>query len=279
MKNKNLTGLLLRVGMNKNIVLAILFLILNHFVQAQTQKDTISQRIILIGDAGQLTDGHHPVVDAVRSHITLDNKTTILYLGDNLYPKGLPGDEFFTYIKQRSVLDSQLSIADGTPAKILMIPGNHDWENGGKDGLATVMREQEYVDFFPKNNKNIKFWPEDGCPGPKEISLGNDVTLILFDSQWWLHPNDKPGLESDCDCKTKEELVSRIADIAGRNAKKLVILACHHPFKSNGPHGGFFDLKQHVFPFTDIFRALIYRCRLLALFIPLPGVYLAHHRI
>jgi hypothetical protein len=242
---------------NKKIVWAVFFLLMNLCIRAQ--KDTISQRIILIGDAGQLTDGRHPVVDAVRNLIPLDNKTTILFLGDNLYPKGLPGEEFNTYPIERSVLDSQLSIADGTPAKIFMIPGNHDWENGGRDGFATVVREQLYVDYYPK--KNIKFWPEDGCPGPKEISLGNEVTLILFDSQWWLQPNDKPGIESDCDCKTKDELVSKIAEIAGRNSKKLVILACHHPFKSNGPHGGFFTLKQHIFPFTDIFSGA---------YIPLP---------
>ena len=29
-------------------------------------EDTIMQRIVLIGDAGQLTNGTHPVVDAVK---------------------------------------------------------------------------------------------------------------------------------------------------------------------------------------------------------------------
>jgi Calcineurin-like phosphoesterase len=240
---------LLRVGMNKNILLAGLLLLLNCSLHAQT--DTISQRIILIGDAGQLTNGRHPIVEAVRRLIPLDKKTTVLYLGDNLYEKGLPGEEFTTYKSYRSVLDSQVSIADGTPSKVYMIPGNHDWENGSRNGLETVTREQQYVDFLLKDN--VKFLPEDGCPGPFAINLGDDVTIIVFDSQWWLHPFDKPGIESDCDCKTKDELVTRIADLASRNAKKLVILACHHPFRSNGVHGGFFTWKQHIFPFTDIF--------------------------
>ncbi len=240
--------LFLRVRLNSKIVLTWLLLMLNWCLHAQ--KDTISQRIILIGDAGKLTDGRHPVVDAVKKTIPLDNKTTIMYLGDNLYEKGLPGEEFLNYDKDRSVLDTQISIADGTPSKVYMIPGNHDWENGGRNGFATVVREQLYVDFL--RQKNVKYLPEDGCPGPIEVSLGSDVTIIIFDSQWWLHPYDKPGIESDCDCKTEDELVSKIADIAARNAKKLVILACHHPFKSNGVHGGFFKLKQHIFPFTEI---------------------------
>ena len=116
-----------------------------------------------------------------------------------------------------------------------------------------------YVDFLGKTNVN--FDPEDGCPGPVEVFLGNDVTLILFDSQWWLHPHDKPEIESDCNCKTKEELVTQIGDIATRNSKKLVLLACHHPFKSNGMHGGYYTFKQHIFPLTDMQKNL---------YIPLP---------
>ena len=100
----------------------------------KAQEDTISQRIVLIGDAGQLTNGKHPVVDAVRNLIKLDKKTTVLFLGDNLYKAGLPNDQSSTYTYARAVLDSQLSVADGTPAKVYMIPGNHDWENGGRGG-------------------------------------------------------------------------------------------------------------------------------------------------
>src|SRR4030095_8377572 len=78
------------------------------------------------------------------------------------------------------------------------------------------------------------------------------VTLVIFDSQWWLYTYDKPGIESDCDSKTEDELLSQIEDIVTRNSKKLVLLASHHPFKSNSVHGGFFQLKHHIFPFTDI---------------------------
>ena len=29
-------------------------------------------------------------------------------------------------------------------------------------------------------------------------------------------------------------------------------MTCHHPFMSNGIHGGYYGLKQHIFPFTDM---------------------------
>lgn len=246
------------MAMKKITGLFILFsFVFHNSLTAQT--DTIIQRIVLIGDGGELTNGHHPVVDAIRKFVKLDNKTTVLFLGDNIYDAGLPDDQSSKYKAAKAVLDSQLSVADNTDARVIMIPGNHDWHNGKRDGYETIIREQVYFDII--NKPNVEFWPKDGCPGPVAIDLGKDVTLLIFDSQWWLQKYDKPGIESDCDCKTNEELLTQIEDIANRNSKKLLLVASHHPFKSNSVHGGYFPLKQHIFPFTDIKKSL---------YIPLP---------
>ena len=245
--------------MKKYIVLSCCLVMMCMTLKAQT--DTIARRIILIGDAGQLTDGRHPVVDAVKNNIPLDKKTTVLYLGDNLYKHGLPDIENSGYDISRAILDSQVSIAKNTPAKVIMIPGNHDWHNGNRNGYDAVVRQQLYVDFIKMDSVDAKFEPENGCPGPEVVNIGNDIILLIFDSQWWLHPYDKPGIESDCDCKTEIEVVSKIREIATKNTDKLIIVADHHPFKSNGVHGGFFTFKQHLFPFTDIKPSL---------YVPLP---------
>ena len=213
--------------MKKNIILIGCLLLLNISLSAQgdtlakrkAHEDTIAQRIVLIGDAGQLTNGKHPIADAVRNFITRDKKTTVLFLGDNLYRNGLPDDQSTTYNRDRAVLDSQLSVVDGSPSKVIMIPGNHDWQNGSRGGYDAILREQLYVDII--HQKNADFQPKDGCPGPVEISIGSNITLIVFDSQWWLHPFDKPEIESDCPFKTKDELVAQIGEIAARNSKIL----------------------------------------------------------
>ena len=208
----------------KKITWLYIYLLLGfHFsLNAQTgqttQADTISQRIVLIGDAGELTNGRHPVVEAIKQFIKLDKKTTVLFLGDNLYDTGLPDDQSELYQAAKAVLDSQLSVVENTQARVIMIPGNHDWSNGSRNGYETIIREQVYVDIL--NKPNVGFYPKDGCPGPIEIPLGNDVTIVIFDSQWWLHPYEKPGIESDCDCKTNEELLTQIEDIVTRNSKK-----------------------------------------------------------
>ncbi|MDQ6814810.1 MAG: metallophosphoesterase [Bacteroidota bacterium] len=227
----------------------------------RAQSDTMQAKLILIGDAGDFKGGRHPVIDAVRETTKFDKKTTVLYLGDNLYTTGLPDDQYSFYDIRRSVLDTQMAIANGTDARVFFIPGNHDWDKGGKGGWDAIRRQQQYIDS--KGGKNVKFYPEDGCGGPVEVALSEDVTMILFDSQWWIHPYDKPGVESDCPYKTQLEVLNQIGDILTKNSKKLVILACHHTFRSYGIHGGYFTLKQHIFPFTDAIPKM---------YIPLPGI-------
>lgn len=216
---------------------------------AFSQADSIESRIILIGDAGQLTNGRHPVVTAARQTIPFDEKTTILFLGDNLYKTGLPDDIMPTYELAKAPLDSQIEIAKGTKANVYFMPGNHDWNNGSQNGYAAILREQRYVNLLAHDN--VKFFPQDGCPGPVEVPINDDVSVLIMDSQWWVHEYDKPGIESDCPFKTKDEVLNEIDDILAKNSKKLTVFAFHHPLRSYGIHGGYFTIKQHIFPFTD----------------------------
>ncbi len=225
------------------------------------QQDSLQARVVLIGDAGAFVTngktakevqsfGKHPVIEAVKNYIKLDKKTVIVYLGDNLYKEGLPDDQTLGYAQAKAVLDTQINVARNTGAKIIFIPGNHDWNNGGPHGFDAILREEQYINYLGDNN--VRFFPGGGCPGPIEVPISEDVTLVVMDSQWWLHESDKPGVESDCPTKTEDELLVQLEDILQKNSKKLVIFACHHPFKSYGIHGGNFNIKQHIFPLTDL---------------------------
>src|SRR4051812_17774954 len=121
-----------------------------------TQKDSLQARLVLVGDAGDFKKGGHPVIDAVKETIQFDKKTTVLFLGDNLYTTGLPDEQSPEYDERRSVLDTQIAIANGTDAKVYFIPGNHDWDNGHQGGWQAIVRQQQYVDA--KGGKNVKFY-------------------------------------------------------------------------------------------------------------------------
>lgn len=237
------------------------FFLLCFFVSNVFAQDSLEARIILIGDAGKLTNGRHPVVDAVKSKIPIDDKTTVVYLGDNLYSNGLPDNSLPTFAFAKAPLDSQITIVRGTNAKVFFIAGNHDWANAGLDGYNSIVRVQAYIDFL--SNKNVSMQPRDGCPGPVAVDLSENTVLVMLDSQWWLQEYFKPGIESDCSAKTKEEVLVQLEDILQKNSDKLILFATHHPFRSYGPHGGYFTLKQHIFPFTDINPKL---------YIPLPVI-------
>lgn len=230
-------------------------------LNVSAQADSVKTRIVLVGDAGALVDGKSLVLDAIRKNVKLDEKTVVIYLGDNLYDAGLPDETYISYSDVKAALDSQINLVRGTKAKAYMIPGNHDWENGSARGYEAIVRQQRYVDLH--GDGKLEFYPKGGCPGPVEVPVGDDIVLILMDSQWWIHENDKPGVESDCDYKTQDEVINELSEILTRNFNKLVILATHHPFKSNGPHGGYFTFRQHLFPFTD---------RRENLYIPLPVI-------
>lgn len=243
--------------MLKRLILFILLSTLNYtaaLCQAKIENDTIAAKIVLIGDAGSLIAGSPSVLNSAKKHFSFNEKTTVIFLGDNLYDYGLPDETYSRYALIKAALDSQINLINGTKAKAIMIPGNHDWANGGSEGLANVVRQQQYVDRF--SAQNLNYLPKQGCPGPEEVRIRKDVTLLVFDSQWWLHTNEKPGIESDCSTKTEDEMIEELKEKLNKNFDKLVVLAMHHPFKSNGPHGGFYTLKQHIFPLTDLRKNL-----------------------
>lgn len=228
-------------------------------VHAQT--DNVVHRIILIGDAGELhQDGRNPVIDAVRQRYNMqDARNTVIYLGDNVYPFGLPDEADKRYPQAKEILDYEVGLVRNTAANAIFIPGNHDWNKMKPNGWAIVRNEQQYVDSL--SLPNVRFLPQDGCPGPVEVPINNNVTLIVMDSEWWLFPYLKPGAGSSCECKDKEEVITSLSDMVARNRGKLILFATHHPFRSHGIHGGYYTIKQHIFPFTDLKPGL---------YIPLP---------
>lgn len=229
----------------------------------EVMDDSIASRFVIIGDAGDpggIKDGKALVIDAVRKMIPLNKKTTVLFMGDNLYSNGLPCEGDVCYLPGVAALDTQAYLVKGTDATAYFMPGNHDWANGKPEGYDNILRQATYINSIAAN---IKFLPEDGCPGPVEVKVSKDVVMIIMDSEWWLLRSGKPGIESDCGFKTEDEVLEGIKDILSNNTDKLIVFACHHPFKSTGVHSGYYGIKQHIFPFTDINKNL---------YIPLPFI-------
>ena len=226
------------------------------------QQDPVVKRLFLVGDAGQLgDDGHHPVCDWLKAHINWDDTSNVLvYLGDNIYPQGMPADGSSKVEAARKILDYQVSVVAGKQARAFFVPGNHDWKQGKVGGWEQLKNEETYIGSLGLSN--VQLLPAGGCPGPVAVPLGDKVVLVCMDSQWWLQDDkDRPGEQSGCDCKDEKSVLNALKDIVSLYPDKLIVLAMHHPFYTHGEHGGYYTLKQHIFPLTDLSSGL---------YIPLP---------
>ncbi|MDN3668869.1 BamA/TamA family outer membrane protein [Echinicola jeungdonensis] len=226
----------------------LLFFLLTAFANGQELK----QRLYLVGDGGELENGLHPISSLIEQIMEEEDeqvRSELIILGDNIYPKGMPiiGDE--ARLESENILKAQVWPAQFVEGQVWLIPGNHDWKKGKDGGWEAILRSQAFIDSL--HIKNLNWVPKDACPGPYVSNFNEEALLVFIDSQWWLHSNEKPGIDSDCECKSEEELLERIRDIFENNREKMIMLVMHHPLKTFGEHNGAFSWKDHIFPLTS----------------------------
>lgn len=207
--------------------------------------------VYLIGDAGKVTVNEATYKKFLQQQVNDSVPSAIVFLGDNIYPKGMPGTQHKKRVKSEEILQASVNLVPGFKGEIIFVPGNHDWKRGNPQGLNFILNQQAWIDSLHKSN--IKLLPGDGCPGPTEVALNDNLVLVIIDTQWWLHPWNKPeGETSLCECKTRADLLVLVEDALRRNADKRVIVAAHHPLITYGEHGGVYGFKDHVFPLTEL---------------------------
>lgn len=262
--------------------------------ESKTPPDTsrIKYSVYLIGDAGEnkgkrmvptlklLRNMIYDKIDTVLANPRLDsttqavcydtsftchsveNNNSIIFLGDNIYHYGLPPEDDKNRKEKERIIDQQLEVVKYFNGNVFFVPGNHDWNQSRKGGLAAINRQEKYIETA-LNDPN-SFLPSNGCPGPVERHITNDLTIIFIDSEWWLYPHEdeKPiGIDNGCNINDKFDFTVQLADIIDRNKNKNIIIAQHHPLFTNGNHGGHYSIKDYFFPLTLVYPNL---------YIPLP---------
>ncbi|QIA06950.1 hypothetical protein [Draconibacterium halophilum] len=114
---------------------------------------------------------------------------------------------------------------ENTP--LLFTNGIKEWNNGKKQ---TKKVRKAIRNYFPDNEVYTNDW---GCPGPTEVQLSDQLTVILIDTYWWLTALDtrygKCGIEKD------EDVFIWLQDALRLNENKTVIVVGYHPIESVGP--------------------------------------------
>jgi hypothetical protein len=182
-------------------------------------------------------------------------ESTILFLGDNIYPVGLPpeGDRRRTHAEQ--VLETQLAMLKGHKGRTIYLSGNHDWNKGRSGGYASVLRQEEYL--LERLGDPDGYLPRQGCPGPVPVQVAEGVLLIVINTQWWVQRGEKPnGQGTACEAGDADAFFFRLKTLLSQNQHQRILLAAHHPLYSNALHGGKFNAKQHLFPLTAVHKKI-----------------------
>jgi hypothetical protein len=222
----------------------------------------VQHSIYLVGDAGNVNvASEKDLLFHLQNELqSAEENSSLIFLGDNIYPNGLPPKEDkVARADAEQKLMSQINILEDFSGASYIIPGNHDWRSGG---IKAIKRQEKFVE--KALGRGNFFLPDNACGDPTWVDLSDDLGMIVLDSEWWLSNwNKQPGINNDCDVKSRAEMMSAYLNLLKKKRDKVIIVAFHHPLFTNGPHGGNFAPKTHIFPLTEFSHNA---------WVPLPGL-------
>ena len=225
-------------------VVAILFsLTINNNLHAQT-KQAKKHTVFLIGNTS-VENKNLDNLKAFKSFLDdFDGDFSVIHLGDIINNTGSLKD---LSAEDKEKMDILLSLGENPKGKVYFVPGDLDWDDSGRDGQKNVEDLYHYIEDH--TGKDAFLIPEGSCPGPTVLDVAPHVRVIAFNSQWWIHPYNKP-ISTNTDCKVieKEELLEEITDEIEDTRNRNLLVVSHHPVFSGGIYGGYSTPKMHLFP-------------------------------
>ena len=230
----------------KKLVLFYIFLSIGYTCVPQP-ADKISFSLYMIGNTGKYSasdPAHINLLQAVLNNH--QNKKGIIFLGNNVYPSlsDILSDDF-----DEKVAGPQIDSLRRFNGPICFIPGWTDWAYGTSKGKEMI--KWEYKTIHNQLKDKEVYMPDWGCPGPVEVEMNDSLTIILLDTQWWLHPFDVRF--GKCDIEEKADVWTWLQDALRRNRNKQVVVAGYHPVVSYGEFGGYYPTLKEVFEFPISF--------------------------
>ena len=205
----------------------------------------IDKTFYLVGDAGKSPKGGMSVALSIFNTYISEKETKgdyTIFLGDNIYPAGLPEEGEKGRSEAENALNGQIRSVENFNGEVVFIPGNHDWYANGPKGLK--LQEKYIDDALGKNT----FQPENGCP-LESTDVNENIQLIVIDTQWYLENwNQYPSINDKCEIKTRERFFLELEGELKKAQNKTIVFAMHHPMYTNGVHGGNYAISKHLFP-------------------------------
>ncbi len=221
---------------------------MNGQIEHLKKDNKVVERIILIGDAGNVSE--EPLTLDLMKNISkrlnsLDTKETIVFLGDNIYPTGFQGEDLKCGNDSTDAknLEAQLYISKTTLNPSYFIPGNHDWDYHGKPDIKLIEKQKRYLEICGRESKLVPVL--DNKPSLVSVLDETRYTMVFMDS----HAIMTSSTELQQQAYKMLEAVFTLAD-----ATKPVIIVSHHPLATHGPHGGCYQQDYFGHSIINFFR-------------------------
>src|SRR3989449_262280 len=114
-----------------------------------------------------------PVLRALRAALSVAPHPVVAFLGDNIYPRGMPDSSAADRPEAERRLTAQLRVLGASGARGIFVPGNHDWDRHGPGGWDAVRREERFI--AAAGGTGAALLPAGGGPGPPPGDLGQGV--------------------------------------------------------------------------------------------------------
>lgn len=217
--------------------------------KAQQKEPEFS--LFLVGDTGAPElKGARQVLRTLEYQLdAAGDNSTVLFLGDNIYPDGMPADTAGAERRRaEESLKPSLKLLEAYPGRAFFIPGNHDWMHG-RQGIRV---QEEFIEQYGR--PNVQFVPDNGCPGPNGFDVGKNWYVIALDSEWWINQSfdQTQTVPESCAQQSRTAVMEKVEALIKQNEDKQIVVAFHHPLHSNGNHGGYYSVRDHLFPLTNL---------------------------
>jgi len=214
----------------------------------------------LVGNVGntRLSEKVPPALSLLKQDLQKANDaSSLVFLGNNIAPKGLPPKEHSNREKSEAQLKEIFSLFEDFNGETFFSPGRRDWQNGHLEGLNAIRRQEEYIEAhfndYGKSKKKNHFLPSDGCGGPKKKKIDKDIAMIFVDSQWWIqNKGDNKKMEEGCENTSRLSYLIELKKQINKHRNDQLLIIMHHPLYSRGVRGGHYPLKDHLLPFPGI---------------------------
>src|SRR5438094_6900265 len=171
----------------------------------------IDLTLFLIGDAGApaVPPDSEPVFMALRAAAASVPHAVIVFLGDNVYPSGVPDSAAPTRAAADRALTQELRVLQASGARGVFVPGNHDWDSMQPGGWDAARRQERFI--AAPRQAHVACLPAGGGLRPAVLDVGRVVRLVALDTQWWLQEGPKPQHPaSSCPADSEREVIDPV---------------------------------------------------------------------